>query len=464
MSQSHGKDPIAAVPEIARLLDSICRSGGFRRSPRLQRFLRYVVEHAIAEPNRSLKELQIAIDVFDRNATFEPQVDPIVRVEAGRLRLRLTEYYAGPGQDDKVVIDISKGGYLPTFQVPTGKPHQGGKSGSANTAAHRLYLKGRYFWGKRTAEGLAKAAEYYRRALAVDSTFGLAYLGIADCHMVSATFEFAAPSSMFVKAKAAAESVLRQGTHLAEAHTTLACVKAFYERDWRAAETSFKQAIELDPGGAMSWQFYGMCCLALGRLNEGLDALRTATEHDPLSLMGTTQLAVGLYLTRRYAEAEEACDLVLEMDPNFWPARYFLGLVYEQERLFAQAIRELRLAEELSQGNALPVAGLAHAHAQAGSPWDARRIVQKLEQERTVYVSPWALALVYAGLGEREQALELLAQSITGRSPQPALFLSSEPRLDSLRSEPRFREMERDLYRPAAIPAAIPATPPETLR
>jgi tetratricopeptide (TPR) repeat protein len=464
MSESRVRNPVGAPPEIARVLNSICGSAGFRRSPRLQRFLRYVVEHAIAEPRQSLKELQIAMDVFDRDATFEPQVDPIVRVEAGRLRLRLTEYYAGPGQDDSVIIDISKGGYLPTFQVPAGKPQRGGTRGSANPAAHRLYLKGRYFWGKRTAEGLSKAAEYYRRALAVDSAFSLAYLGIADCHMVSASFEFAAPAPMFAKARAAAESVLRQGTHLAEAHTTLACVKAFYERDWRAAEAGFKQAIELDPSGAVSWQWYGMCCLSLGRPDEGLHALTTATEHDPLSPMATTQLAVGLYLTRRYAEAEEACGLVLEMEPNSWPARYFLGLIYEQEGLFAQAVRELQQAEELSGGNALPIAGRAHAHARAGSPWDARMIVQRLQQQKTVYVSPWALALVYAGLGEKGQALELLAQSIAERSPQPALFLSGEPRLDFLRSEPRFREMERDLYSLAPIPAALPATPPETLR
>jgi tetratricopeptide (TPR) repeat protein len=455
MSEGHSTNPIGASPEIARLLDSICSSAGFRRSPRLQRFLRYVVGHALAEPIQPLKELQIAIDVFDRKANFEPQVDPIVRVEAGRLRLRLTEYYAGPGQDDAVIIDISKGGYLPRFQVPAGKRQPGG----TNNAAHRLYLKGRYFWGKRTAEGLATAAEYYRRALAVDSAFGLAYLGIADCHLVSATFEFAEPSSMFAKAAAAAESVLRQNTHLAEAHTTLACIKAFYLRDWSAAETGFRQAIDRDPGGATAWQWYGMCRIALGRLNDGLDALRTATERDPLSLMGTTQFAVGLYLTRRYGEAEESCRLALEMEPNFWPARYFLGLIYEQEGLFAQAIRELRQAEELSGGNALPTAGLAHAHAQAGSPWDARRIVQSLEQERTVYVSAWALALVYAGLGEREQAVDLLAHSIAARSPQTALFLSTEPRLDSLRSEPRFREMERDLYGPTAIPATPRETP-----
>jgi tetratricopeptide (TPR) repeat protein len=458
MRESH-TNPIGAPPEIARLLDSICHSAGFRRSTRLQRFLRYVVEHAITEPNQSLKELQIAMDVFDRDANFEPQVDPIVRVEAGRLRLRLTEYYAGAGQDDEVIIEISKGGYLPTFRFISHRRQQDNSTGG-NTVANRFYLKGRYFWGKRTADGLAKAVEYYRRALAVDSAFGLAYVGIADCHLVSATFEFAAPSPMFAKARAAAGSVLRQRTHLAEAHTTLACIKAFYDRDWPGAQAGFRQAIELDPGCATAWPWYGMCCIALGRLNEGLDALKTATDHDPLSLMATTQLACGFYLTRRYGEAEEACSLVLEMDPNFWPARYFLGLIYEQDGLFAQAIRELRQAEQLSGGNALPIAGLAHAHARTGSSWDAKRVIDKLLQDGSTYVSPWVLALGYAGLGDTQRALELLGDSIAARSPQPALFMSSEPRLDSLRSEPRFRELEHELYGSAAIPVA----PPETLR
>src|ERR1019366_444798 len=103
---------------------------------------------------------------------------------------------AGPGRDDKVIVDISKGGYLPRFQIPTGKRSPGGNSDSVITAAHGLYLKGRYFWGKRTVEGLARSVEYYRRALAVDSAFGLAYLGIADCHLVSATFAFAAPAPL----------------------------------------------------------------------------------------------------------------------------------------------------------------------------------------------------------------------------------------------------------------------------
>jgi Flp pilus assembly protein TadD len=293
----------------------------------------------------------------------------------------------------------------------------------------------------------------------VDSAFGLAYVGIADCHLVSATFEFAAPSPMFAKARAAAESVLRQGTHPAEAQTTLACIKAFYDRDWGGAEDGFRQAIELDPTCLTAWSWYGMCCIALGKSNQGLDALRSATERDPLSLMATTQLGCGFYLTRRFAEAEEACSLALEMDPNFWPARYFLGLIYEQEGLFAQAIRELRQAEQLSGGNALPIAGLAHAHARMGSSWDATRLLDKLRQDTSIYVSSWALALGYAGLGDAQRALELLTESVAARSPQTALFMSSEPRLDSLRPEPGFRELEHEVYGLAVIPAAQPETP-----
>jgi hypothetical protein len=137
------------------------------------------------------------------------------------------------------------------------------------------------------------------------------------------------------------------------------------------------------------------------------------------------------------------------MDPSFWPARYFLGLVYEQQNLFAQAVRELRRAEEISEGNTLPLSGLAHAHACAGSRWDARKILSRLQQGSPVYVSEWALALVHAGLGETGPALELLRRSIVKRSPQTAMFLSSDPRLDCLRCEPPFREMENALYAPA---------------
>ena len=139
----------------------------------------------------------------------------------------------------------------------------------------------------------------------MDSSFALAYLGIADCHLVSGSCEFAAPAPLFAKSAAAAESILQRGTHSVEALTTLACVKACCQRDWGAADVGFKRALDLDPGYVPAWQWYGILSLAFGKRDEGLDALRTATERDPLSLMGTTQFAVGLYLVRRYAEAKK---------------------------------------------------------------------------------------------------------------------------------------------------------------
>jgi tetratricopeptide (TPR) repeat protein len=316
----------------------------------------------------------------------------------------------------------------------------------ASSAAYRLYVKGRYFWDKRSAEGIAKAAEYYRQALGVDPGFTLGFVGIADCNLILATFEFAAPEPLIAKARTAAESVLKHAALLAEAHTTLGCLKAFYDHQWREAEASFQLAIEIDPNYATVWQWQGMCHCACGRLDEGLTALRTGAERDPLSLMVNTQLACGLYIARRYAEAEETCSLVLEMDPNFWPARYFRGLTYEQQGRFAQAVRDLQHAIKSSGGNCLPLAALAHVHARAGGRRDAQRLLRQLRQESTMYASPWALTLVYAGLGDTERALRLLGEGIAARSPQTAIFLSMEPRLDCLRSDPRFQQLEAKLY------------------
>jgi tetratricopeptide (TPR) repeat protein len=276
--------PIEMSPELADLLNSICGSAGFRRSPRLQRFLRYVVQQAVLAPEQPLKETQIALEVFDRRQDFNPQIDPIVRVEAGRLRLRLTEYYAGPGQNDAILIEMGKGGYLPTFRNNPGKSN----SAPAGTCAYRLYLKGRYFWGKRTAAGLATASEYFSRAIALDPAFSLGHLGMADCDLVSATFEFAPPSPIVAKARTAAEDVLRKGDLLAEAHTTLAAIKGFYDHDWLGAEAGFKRTIEITPNYATAWQWNGLFYCTLGRFDEGLAALRMATERDPLSLMVAT--------------------------------------------------------------------------------------------------------------------------------------------------------------------------------
>jgi tetratricopeptide (TPR) repeat protein len=435
----------SAVPaDLEEELQLICGSQGFRRSVRLQRFLRHVVERATSAPDVPLTERQIARVVFDRRADFDPHIDPIVRVEAGRLRLRLTEYFAGAGQNDTIIIEIPRGGYFPTFR----RQRQRGEAIDHGDAAYRLYLKGRYFWDKRSAESIAKAADYFRQAYAADAGFTRALTGIADCHLILATFEFAEPGPPIANARAAAESALRHDAQLAEARATVGCIQALYDRRWREADASFQLAMEIDRSYPPAWQWRGMCFCARGRLNDGLAALQAGAERDPVSLMVNTQLACGLYMARRYAEADESCSLVLEMDPNFWPARYFRGLTYEQQGKFAQAVRDLQAALDASGGNCLPRAALAHVHAQAGGQRDARRILRQLEREASPYVSPWALALVHAGLGDADRALGLLADAVGLRSLQAGLFLKTDPRLDPLRSVPRFKELESTLYAP----------------
>ena len=169
-----------SASEIGLLVERIAESPGFRRSSRLQRFLRYVTEHAVNSPGQPLKEIQVAMAVFDKDASFEPRLDPIVRVEAGRLRLRLLEFYVQSESAESIGIEISRGGYVPTFRVlrPTGRAQT--DPDILNPAAHRLYLKGRFFWAKRSSADLTKAADYFRRALAVDSGYARGYLGLAD--------------------------------------------------------------------------------------------------------------------------------------------------------------------------------------------------------------------------------------------------------------------------------------------
>jgi len=435
----------SAVPaDLEDELQLICGSPGFRRSVRLQRFLRHVVERFTSAPDKPPTERQIARAVFDRRADFDPQIDPIVRVEAGRLRLRLTEYFAGPGQNDKVIIEVARGGYFPTFRRQRQRQRDG--TIDRGDAAYRLYLKGRYFWDKRSAESIAKAADYFRQAHAVDAGFTRALTGIADCNLILATFDFAEPGPPIANARAAAESALQHDAQLAEARATVGCIQALYDRRWQDADASFQLAMELDPSYPPAWQWRGMCSCARGRLSEGLAALQAGAERDPVSLMVNTQLACGLYLAKRYAEADEACSLVLEMEPNFWPARYFRGLTYEQQGRFAQAVRDLQAALDASGGNCLPPAALAHVHAQAGGQRDARRILRQLEREASRYVSPWALALVYAGLGDADRALGLLEDAVGLRSLQAGLFLKTDPRLEPLRSVPRFTALEDTLY------------------
>ena len=429
--------------ELSSLLTRINDSPGFRHSRRLQRFLRYVTEHAVNNPGQPLKEVQVAMAVFDKDASFEPRLDPIVRVEAGRLRLRLLQYYAEAANDERLIVEIPRGGYVPNFRLLEPRHLNAGSREAENPVTYRFCLKGRYFWGKRTAADLARAADYFHRALAVDPSCARAYLGLADCYVVLGYFGLAPPGEVCPKAKAAAVAALDIDPFLSEAHATLASLSGIYEWDRKTAEAGFERAIQLQPGYAFSHQLYGVSLLAWRRFEQGLAALKTAEELEPLTPMIETQLAAGLYVAGKWAQAEEACQTALELEPNFWPARYFLGLVVEQERRFAEAIRELKRAVQLSAKSPFTLSSLAHAYARAGRTSEARRILNNLErtQAQGTYVPPFVIALIHTGLFEADAALGKLEEAYLEHSPLIGLWLTTEPRLEFLRSERRFIEL-----------------------
>ena len=605
-SRKYARIPVADQEHVIAMLDKICSSSGFRRSDRLRRFLRYITEQTLKNPAQPLKEYQVGVAVFDKDQSFDPQQDPIVRVEASRLRLRLTEYYMGPGRPDPIIIEVPKGAYVPSFRTkvpmklsvptlvprpstgrqPAGDLHRDQeihsiavlpfanaspegeteylsegitgtltnrlaqisklrvaprsrvrlyqdpecdlmqtareldvefllvgrvllrgnrlrvqaelidcarnaqiwgqsytrqpsclldmedeiareiltqlrpKFGDAelrrltrhdtdNAAAYQHYLKGRYYWNKRTSEDLTLGIQHFHKALEKDPEYALAQSGLADSYIALGSFGVLAPREIFPLAKAAALRALEINTGLAEAHTSLATASACYYWDWPSAEEHFHSALEIDPHYAIAYHWYGYCLCGSGKLHEGISLLERAQQLDPLSLMIQTQVGSAYYAAREFDRGEAACLAVLAMDSRFWTAHWFLGLIYQQKGLTEQASAELQQAVELSDSNTLALGSLAHHYASMGRRKRAVLLLNRLKrQSERKYVNPWCIALAFAGLNDWEETLNWLRRAYQERSPSLALWLKGDPRLDPLRSDPRFHSLVRSIGLP----------------
>jgi serine/threonine protein kinase/Flp pilus assembly protein TadD len=309
-----------------------------------------------------------------------------------------------------------------------------------NTKAYQLYLKGRYFWNKRSLDGLKKAIEYFNEAIEKDPTYALAYAGLADCHVILGIFGVLPPTEVMSKAKVASMNTLAIEDKLAEHHASLAYVRAFYEWDWSGAEREFERAIELKPNYAVAHHFYSFYLAAMGRLDEAIVAEKWAHELDPVSLIISTNIGMYLYYARQYDKAIEQLLNTLRMDVTFFPAHVFLGLAYEQKGMFEEAITELKKAINFSGGD-LSLAGLGHAYAVSGKRDEAQKLLKELsEQSQHRYVSPYHMAMISAGLGEKEQSFEWLDKACKDRSGW-LVFIKVDPNLDGFRSDPRFTDL-----------------------
>jgi TolB-like protein/DNA-binding winged helix-turn-helix (wHTH) protein/Flp pilus assembly protein TadD len=315
------------------------------------------------------------------------------------------------------------------------------KSNTVNPDAYEAYLKGRYFWNKRTGEGLQKAIEYFNRAIGKDPNYAEAYVGLADTYALAGDWEYGilSPRDAFSRAKEAATHALHLDDSLGEAHTSLAFAFDLYDWDWKAAENQYKRAIALNPGYATAHHWYAWHLMVMGRTAEGIAELRKAQSLDPLSLIISADLADALCIAHRYEESVQQSRKTLDMDPNFAMAHYQLGQAFQQMHMQSASIAELQKAVELSRGNTAFESNLAYAYAVSGRKEEAIGIVKDLESEEgRSSVADSNIAMIYVGLGNNDQAMIWLNKAYRARF-NPSILL--RPAFDPLRSDPRFHDL-----------------------
>jgi len=564
-----------ADKSIADALDRILASQTFQQAGGLKRFLRFIVNETIAGRVSELKEYVIGVQVFRTDQSFDPRTDPIVRVQARRLRAKLVQYYADEGRQDTLTIEIPKGGYAPVFKkreapIPAkrtvgavllsrntvavlpledfspdgdlgyfckglreeilhrlarlrrlrilavngpdtaalvisggvrragprvrisvhvidgasacylwseaidadladgfaaqervaeaivsrlepelmedGKARKGLDRPAENLAAKNLYLQGRYHLNQRSEEGLRKSVEFFERALAEDPDFALAHSGLADAYGLLGHYGVLGPAEVWTKAASRGASAVMLDDLSAEAHTSLAHVKATQDWDWASAEREYQRAISLNPGYPTAHHWYAVSCLApLGRLDEALSEMLIAQSLDPVSSIVARDLAVVHFYRRDFETALEQCDHTIELNPHFAPGYWILGVIQEQRRDFDESAAAFQRAVHLSPDTPRMHGALGRTFALSGRTELAFEILRKLEAyagER--YVSPLEFAWIHFALGDIDLGFHWLTKAVNDRSFD-LLSLKVDPRFDPLRDDPRFKPLLKQL-------------------
>jgi eukaryotic-like serine/threonine-protein kinase len=316
-----------------------------------------------------------------------------------------------------------------------------------NAAAYQAYLKGRYYWNQRTARALRKAVESFEEAIKLDDGYALAYAGLADCYCLVSIYGAAPPKAVMPRAKAAAMKALELDDGLAEAHTSLAAALVWFDWNWEASEREFKRAIELNPHYAVAHHWYGSVLLsAQGRFDEALASEGRALELEPLSLVINSNMGFICYQAARFDEAIEHLRRTLEMDDDFVYARFHLGMCHAHRGDFDNAISELKRAIEQAGGRgALIQAALGYAYAVAGRRDEALQVLAQLQTfPMNRDVSPFYLAMVQSGLGDKEEALKWLESACEERYNW-MVWLGVEPMFENLRRAAPFEAMLRHI-------------------
>jgi len=317
------------------------------------------------------------------------------------------------------------------------------KSRQVDPEAYLAYSYGRYWWNKRAPEDIEKGIEYFQRAIAKDPSYAPAYAGLADAYALLGSIgsDVLPPNEVMPKAKKAALEAVKLDDSLAEGHTSLAYVKLSYDWDFAGADLEFKRAIELNPGYATAHHWYAHYFLAKSQPEKALAEVKRALALDPLSLSINVGLGWCLYHAHRYDEAIQQFRLTLDLNPNFSLAHSTLGMAYVQKHMYAEALAEFNKAAMLPGSHTFALANIGRTDALSGRAAEARQVLRELERSaKQEYVPAMYVAAIYAALGASDQSIRWIEKAYEERSDY-MIYLMTEPSLDGLRSDPRFRDL-----------------------
>jgi DNA-binding winged helix-turn-helix (wHTH) protein/Tfp pilus assembly protein PilF len=408
---------------------------------------------SIAVPPKALDVLEVLLE--NRGRTVEKgdlmsRVWPDTAVEEANLTqsvFMLRRALGDDPSDSRYISTVARRGYRfvgAATEAPTEvSDGRRAEHGTANLAAYHAYLKGRHYWSKREVDGVRAAISFFRQAIDLDPTYALAYVGLAESFVILRVHCWPSAPDAFGMARAAATKALEIDDTIAEAHATLGMIRMVAEWNWDAAERAFRCAAQLAPDYATTRNWYANWLAAQRRLDDAVREAEEAVRLDPLNL--TWRMGVGhmLFLARRYEKSIETELDVLEMDPQFWLAHWFLGLAYEQSGDDTRAIAAFRQADEFSAGNLMVRGVLGRILALRGNIDEARRILDDLTNRHGRDAAPAEIAgIVHAGLGDADAAFDCFERGAREGSYLLS-FLNVSPLFDSLRSHDRFGALLR---------------------
>jgi TolB-like protein/Tfp pilus assembly protein PilF len=320
------------------------------------------------------------------------------------------------------------------------------KKPTNNPEAYELYVKGRFFWNKRTGADLKRAIDYFNQAIAKDPNYALAYSGVADSYLLLPVFGAAAPRDSIPQAKAAAKKALELDNTLAEAHASSGRILSGYDYAFERAIAEFERAIQLNPNYATAyhWISNGPLC-ALAEFDRAITEGKRAVELDPLSMIDNADLGNIYFYAHRYDEAISAVRKSLEIDPHSYVAHYYLAQILQAKGQLTEAITEYKRSVELDDDPGA-LALLGQAYARSGKRDEAQKILARLtEEEKTRYVSAYNMALMFLGLGDKERATDALERAYAEGAGNDIITIKVDPMLDELHGQPRFEALAQKI-------------------